>query len=142
MGVTKACGFVIFRRFQGPIEYLLMQTSYGEHHWTPPKGHVDRGESDLETALRETQEEAGFTKEDLRIIDDAKQQTVYNVNGKKKTVIYWLAELIAKEKDARLSNEHQDFKWLPLQEACKLAGYKEMQDILQNFDKYIKEKGL
>lgn len=35
---TRACGFVIFRRFRGPIEYLLMQTSYGHHHWTPPKG--------------------------------------------------------------------------------------------------------
>jgi len=34
-----AAGFIIFRRFeQKPIEYLLLQTSYGEHHWTPPKG--------------------------------------------------------------------------------------------------------
>ena len=34
----RACGFVIFRRIRGMIEYLLMQVSYGEHHWTPPKG--------------------------------------------------------------------------------------------------------
>ena len=34
-----AAGFVIFRRLErNPIEYLLLQTSYGEHHWTPPKG--------------------------------------------------------------------------------------------------------
>lgn len=37
---TRACGFVIFRRFKGPIEYLLLQTSYGQHHWTPPKGNA------------------------------------------------------------------------------------------------------
>lgn len=34
----RACGFIIFRRLCGNLEYLLMQTSYGEHHWTPPKG--------------------------------------------------------------------------------------------------------
>ena len=37
--MTAAAGFIIFRRIgQNPIEYLLLQTSYGEHHWTPPKG--------------------------------------------------------------------------------------------------------
>lgn len=36
--VKVAAGFVIFRRITGRIEYLLLQTSYGIHHWTPPKG--------------------------------------------------------------------------------------------------------
>jgi 8-oxo-dGTP pyrophosphatase MutT (NUDIX family) len=33
-------------------------------------GHVDCGESDFETALRETEEESGLTKSDLHIIAD------------------------------------------------------------------------
>jgi len=33
-----AAGFLVFRRIKGNIEYLLLQTSYGENHWTPPKG--------------------------------------------------------------------------------------------------------
>lgn len=33
-------------------------------------GHVDPGESDLETALRETEEESGLRKMDLHIIED------------------------------------------------------------------------
>lgn len=37
---VRAAGFVIFRR-NPDIEYLLMQTSYGKHHWTPPKGKHD-----------------------------------------------------------------------------------------------------
>jgi bis(5'-nucleosidyl)-tetraphosphatase len=37
--MSAAAGFIIFRQVeQNPIEYLLLQTSYGEHHWTPPKG--------------------------------------------------------------------------------------------------------
>ena len=35
-----AAGFVIFRKVSNTVEYLLLQTSYGEHHWTPPKGQL------------------------------------------------------------------------------------------------------
>ncbi|XP_076751016.1 purine phosphoribosyltransferase family protein Apf [Xylocopa sonorina] len=134
---TRACGFVIFRRVQTKIEYLLMQVSYGKHHWTPPKGHVDPGESDMETALRETEEEAGFSASDLKIFKDVKQELTYIVNGKPKIVIYWLAELLNNEKPVRLSDEHQAFKWLPLEEACQVAEYQEMQDALKKFHDYI-----
>lgn len=34
-----AAGFVIFRNTSANRpEFLMLQTSYGEHHWTPPKG--------------------------------------------------------------------------------------------------------
>lgn len=43
---ARACGLIVYRRLQPAassrpvdgIEYLLLQTSYGTHHWTPPKG--------------------------------------------------------------------------------------------------------
>lgn len=104
------------------------------------KGHVDPGETDFETALRETREEAGYLKEDLKIYEDAKQEMQYLVNNKPKIVIYWLAELINKSKEVTMSSEHQDFKWLPLQPACDLAGYSEMKSALMYCDKYILEK--
>ena len=37
-------------------------------------GHVDPGESDKETALRETQEEAGLSSKDFAIIPDFKKE--------------------------------------------------------------------
>lgn len=33
-----AAGLVIFRRFQNQIQFLLLKHSYGDQHWTPPKG--------------------------------------------------------------------------------------------------------
>ncbi|XP_072751792.1 bis(5'-nucleosyl)-tetraphosphatase [asymmetrical] isoform X3 [Anoplolepis gracilipes] len=137
--MQRACGLVIFRRFQDTTQFLLMQTSYGQHHWTPPKGHVDPGESDMETALRETREEAGFTLSDLKIFEDARHEMTYKVNGMPKIVIYWLAELLDPDKSVRLSNEHQAFEWLSLREACDLAKYAEMQKALSEFDKYISQ---
>lgn len=55
----RAAGFVIFRRIRDEVEYLLLKASYGNFHWSSPKGHVDPGEDDYTTAVRETREEAG-----------------------------------------------------------------------------------
>lgn len=38
MSPTRAAGLVIFRNVNQAVQFLLLQTSYGEHHWTPPKG--------------------------------------------------------------------------------------------------------
>jgi len=63
--MEKAAGFVIFRRLCGEIQYLLLKASYGSFHWSSPKGHVDPGEDDFTTALRETKEEAGKVHNDI-----------------------------------------------------------------------------
>lgn len=65
----RAAGIVIFRRLAGQIQYLLLQASYGDHHWTPPKGFLDPGEDDFSAAVRETTEEAGYEKNGVRWYD-------------------------------------------------------------------------
>ncbi|XP_060925725.1 bis(5'-nucleosyl)-tetraphosphatase [asymmetrical] [Limanda limanda] len=132
----RACGFIVFRLADSlpppdNIEYLLLQTSYGKHHWTPPKGHVDPGEDDLTTALRETKEEAGLGADHLRVVDGFLQELRYKVQGKPKEVLYWLAELRDPGAAVILSDEHQDFRWARLEEACTLAEYKDLQDTLR-----------
>ncbi|XP_066245987.1 bis(5'-nucleosyl)-tetraphosphatase [asymmetrical] [Euwallacea similis] len=136
MAPKVATGFVIFRRLN-QIEYLLLQTSYGIHHWTPPKGHVDPGESDLETAYRETEEESGLIKSDIKVFEDTKKTLNYLVKDKPKIVHYWLAELINSDANVKLSHEHQDYKWLPLEEACRITKFEEMQKLLQDYEGYL-----
>ncbi|XP_029193212.1 bis(5'-nucleosyl)-tetraphosphatase [asymmetrical]-like [Acropora muricata] len=140
----RAAGLIIFRRksFTGPLEYLLLQTSYGKHHWTPPKGHVDPGESDMQTALRETEEESGLKKSSLEIMEHVQKTLNYEVRGKPKTVIYWPAEVKDYNVAVQLSNEHQDFKWLSLDKACELlhdtmsVALREVDEELRNTAKY------
>lgn len=100
-------------------------------------GHVDPGEDDLTTALRETQEEAGLSAEDLRLVDGFVQQLRYEVRGKPKEVLYWLAELKDPNRALTLSDEHQDYRWARLEEACSLAKYKDMQDTLRAAHRYL-----
>ncbi|XP_074136327.1 bis(5'-nucleosyl)-tetraphosphatase [asymmetrical] isoform X1 [Sminthopsis crassicaudata] len=140
----RACGFIIFRRPRIPkldnsaIEFLLLQTSYGIHHWTPPKGHVDPGENDLQTAFRETQEESGLDSSQLNIIEGFKSELNYVVNSKPKTVIYWLAEVKDYNVEIRLNpGEHQAYRWLNLEEACNLAQFKDMVKTLREGHQFL-----
>ncbi|XP_040277119.1 bis(5'-nucleosyl)-tetraphosphatase [asymmetrical] [Bufo bufo] len=137
----RACGLIIFRRIAeasvSDIEFLLLQTSYGIHHWTPPKGHVDPGEDDMTTALRETEEEAGLQPGQFHIMDGFRKELNYEVNNKPKTVIYWLGELKDRNAQVKLSNEHQDYRWLRLQEACSYVGYQDMQNTLKEAHQFL-----
>lgn len=155
MGVKRAAGFLIFRRLNQQIEYLLLRASYGTKHWTPPKGtphtrsinravvwqlictihlgHVDPGEDDFTTALRETQEEAGYRADDLVIHKDESKILRYKVKGNDKTVVYWLAELLDASKDPTLSHEHTEFRWLTKDAAIALSGFRDFADLVEYF---------
>lgn len=136
-------GLIIFRRHLIPkvdnstIEFLLLQASNGIHHWTPPKGHVDPGETDLETALRETQEETGIEASQLTIIEGFRKELNYVAWEKPKTVIYWLAEVKDYNVEICLSQEHQAYRWLGLEDACQLAQFNEMKATLQEGHQFL-----
>ena len=136
-----AAGMIVFRlNFQKQIEYLMMQTSYGINHWTPPKGHLDEGETDLQAAIRETEEEAGLMKgSDYELIDE--KQTVeanYEAFGKPKRVVYWIAQLKPEARQVRLSHEHKAFKWATLSEAIELAKFETLVKNLNDADDIVK----
>jgi bis(5'-nucleosidyl)-tetraphosphatase len=50
-------------------------------------------------------------------------------------VSYWLAHL--KTFDVKLSHEHQNWKWLPLEPAIELVNYPEMIQMLKEAEEYL-----
>src|SRR3989344_6776878 len=59
-------GFVVYRRTHEGTKYLLLYRR--GNYWNFPKGHFELGERGLDNALRETEEETGLKRLDLRII--------------------------------------------------------------------------
>jgi 8-oxo-dGTP pyrophosphatase MutT (NUDIX family) len=49
---------VVYRRVDGAAHYLLIRDPYD--NWGLPKGHVERGETSEQTAVREVREETGI----------------------------------------------------------------------------------
>ena len=69
----KSCGVILFRR-EPELSFLLMKHP---DRWDLPKGHVDEGETELECALREMEEETGIPRSAVRIDDKFRFSEVY-----------------------------------------------------------------
>ncbi|KAG5679943.1 hypothetical protein PVAND_009478 [Polypedilum vanderplanki] len=139
MAARRASGFLIYRFFSNEIQYLLLRASYAGYHWTPPKGHAHSGESDFETALRETREETGYIEKDLIIYKDISRTLNYRVKKKPKVVTYFLAQLKDPFLMPILSEEHTEFKYLTKRETILLSGYKNFGEMIEYFDKEIRK---
>ena len=135
-------GFVVFRRTNEGIKFLLLYRR--GNYWNFPKGHFNAGENSLETALRETEEETGLKKGDLRIIPNFRtymrfcfrrgDQRIYD------TVILYLAET-RKAQIAISPREHSGFAWFLYQDATKVLGNKYVgtKQVLKQANDFIRQ---
>ncbi len=113
-------------------EWLFLLIQHNNGHWAFPKGHPEQGESEIETAKREFEEETGVKEYELKentfFIED------YSYQGKdgviKKQVKYFLA--IVNKPDVFLQKEElQNFKWVDYEEALELITFDEAKEILK-----------
>ena len=61
----RSCGAVVFRFINGERRFLLIKNKRS-CHWGFPKGHVEKDETDEETAKREVLEETGLMLTEYR----------------------------------------------------------------------------
>ena len=99
-------------------------------------------QNDITAAVRETKEEAGLSQSQLEIFDEVKAELKYEAFGRPKVVVYWLAKLINFEETVVLSEEHQAFKWLSLDEARDLSGFEDLKKVLTDFHFQVLDREL
>ena len=111
--------------------------------WDLPKGHIDPGETDLECALRELEEETGIAREDIEIIPDFEFTTHYQVRSKRdghlvdKTLRVFLGRLI---RDVELKlTEHIGYQWFPWQPPHKIQRFT-IDPLLAEMERYFARK--
>lgn len=133
-------GFFVYRQINEEIQYLLLEKQ-PSGAWEPPKGKIEKGENELETAYREVYEESGLSKEHLEVFLDMKTVLQFLTRkGKEKTVVLWLARLKNIHTDVSLSDEHRTYKWLDVEEACDLLLYDNAKNGIRNCERYIRQK--
>ena len=63
MIVEKSCGAIVFTKNVEGVKYVIIESK--ESFFGFPKGHVEKNETELETARREVLEETGLQVEFL-----------------------------------------------------------------------------
>lgn len=111
------------------IEYLLIQARKSKDHWVLPKGHIKRGESPQEAAVREVHEETAVwavVEEDLGVTSFAHEETTQEVQ-------FYLMRAATKAK----RREGRHYVWLPLEEAVSRATHSESRSVLMAAEKKL-----
>ncbi|MBW2992483.1 NUDIX domain-containing protein, partial [Candidatus Woesearchaeota archaeon] len=138
MAKEVSVGAIVYKKNK-KIEYLLLHKLAHKQYkelWGFPRGNVDKGEKQIDTAKREIKEETGLTK--LRFDEKFKEkiQFFYRKEGETifKEVVYYLAELT--EGEVKISDEHSGYRWCSFETAMKTLTYNNSKNVLEKANKF------
>ena len=92
MNFERSCGAVVYRRSHGNTEILLIK-HLRSGCWSFPKGHIEEGETETQTAVREIKEETNI---DISIDDPSFRETVVFSPRRdtRKEVVYFIGRAL------------------------------------------------
>lgn len=126
--VVRAAGGVVWRRRADAVEVVLVhRPKYGD--WTFPKGKNLPDEDDEACALREVEEETGLR---CSLGPELPASTYPDRQGRTKVVRFWVMEPAGGGTLAP-SNEVDDARWMPLDEAKRSLSYERDRAVLTSF---------
>ncbi len=129
----KSCGALVYRKYHGNTEILLIK-HINSGHWSFPKGHVEEGETEIETAIREIKEETGI---DVIIDQSFREIVTYSPRrDTHKEVVYFIAK--AKNTDyTPQEDEIADIKWVEISRAGSVLAYENDKSIVNKAKNFI-----
>ena len=134
MQYEKSCGGVVCTRENDEIFYVVIQHLGG--HWGFPKGHMEPGEDEQTTALREIYEEIGvraLLRHGFRVTEE---YPLPDKPGVFKQVVYFLAEYSGQE----IRYQKEELKTaclLPYEAAMERLTFEEGKRILAEADRFL-----
>lgn len=115
-------------------KYLLVKHKEGGH-WDFPKGHVEEGESEEETALREIYEETGLK---VSLIEGFTESISYidEINDEDKTVVFFLFKTDS-FKIKHITDDVIDSIWLTYEEALDKITFDSAKELLKKAETFL-----
>ena len=137
MKYEYSCGAVVFTRIGGERRYLLIrQTGQSEGCHGFPKGHMEPGETEEQTALREIFEEVGLR---VRLLPGFRAVSEYPLPGlpdTQKRVVFFLAEY--EDQPVRiLESERLSYTLAPWPQALELTEHEDNRRILREAHEFL-----
>lgn len=130
----RSCGAVVWRKRGGRRHYLIIQNRSGHNGF--PKGHMEYGESEVQTALREIKEETSL---EVTLDTSFRAEYRYLVDGYiHKSALYFLASYT----DGGFKPQKGEVYgiWLlPYEEALQQLDYEQDRRILRLAEKRLSE---
>ena len=130
----KSCGAVVFTRIDGEIKYLIIRNLMGIYGF--PKGHVEKGESEVQTALREVREEVGLTVDLIEGFRCEDEHLIPRRKNVMKHIVYFLGEYCNQDFTYQ-REELSDALLLDYENAMKLFQFESSKRILTEANNFL-----
>ncbi|MGN0171466.1 MAG: bis(5'-nucleosyl)-tetraphosphatase [Acutalibacteraceae bacterium] len=132
MKKEKSCGALVLRCGKTENEILLIKHNGG--HWAYPKGHVEAGETEEQTALREVREETGLT---VRLDTRYREMVTFSpAPHVLKDVVYFIATVVSGVETPQLS-EVSELRWVPFSEAMRYITYENDRRLFRQAELFL-----
>jgi 8-oxo-dGTP pyrophosphatase MutT (NUDIX family) len=130
-----SAGGVVFKG-----DKVLVIKPKGTDRWQLPKGHIDKGESSKETAVREVEEEGGVKVKPIEKIGDT--QYFFVLKGQKifKKVTFYLMEYIKDLKEGPSEREVEVAKFVPYRQVTDTLSFEDDQGIVKKARQLLRKK--
>jgi 8-oxo-dGTP pyrophosphatase MutT (NUDIX family) len=141
-----SAGVIVFRD-ESPRSYLLMRSAVTKRPvWEFPKGALETGETEIEAAARELEEETGLGSGDYRLLDGFHEEEWYHFTRRgdgdvrhiRKRVAYFLAEWRSGE--VHVSREASRHEWVDAETAMRMIRFPEKRRILARAEGWLTER--
>ena len=136
MNMEYSCGAIVFSRASGRLLYVIVQEMEGA--WSFPKGHMEAGETEEETAYREVYEETGLRPAFIPGFLERDEYDLAEKPGFRKRVTYFLADA-GNASPAPQPEEIRQILSLPYEEALGLFEHAGTRRILEAANRFLQE---
>lgn len=135
----KSCGAIVYEKNESQVKYILVCDKSG--YWGFPKGHMEDGESEYDTALREIKEETNLG---VTIVDGFREEEKFNLEreGRPNTIkqtVYFLAKYENQEFRPQV-NEIEKIKLIDFELAVKLLKFDSLKEMLIRANNFLERE--
>lgn len=137
MKTEKCAGAVTFTRDDGQVKYLIIQNLKGIYGY--PKGHMEAGETEQETALREIFEETGIK---VTLMDGFRYDDIHPIPekpGVMKHIVYFAAEFSGQKPEYQ-REELTGLHLMTYGQAMASFQYENSKDIMEKANAFITKR--
>ena len=130
----KSCGAIVYKKEKDELKFLLVHQNNG--HYSFPKGHVEKDETEIETALREIKEETNL---DVQIDTNFRYVITYVLESKNvmKDAVYFVATPTSFD----LKNQEGEITeciWSNYKKIMELLEFENIKEVFASAYEYIK----
>lgn len=139
--LERSSGGVVLRKDINGVHEVLLVLLTAHNEWGFPKGHIDSGETSIQAALREVQEETGVIAAVITQLPDS----TYTYSSKQRFIpkrVTWFLMHYSDSGVQTHAHEISDIRWSKFPEALETLSFQNDKDILIGAMEYLQRNDL